>query len=78
MGAILGVGIEKTELVEVPDLLSKSLAALNGAYSSMKYKVYFMMNSRLFHERAAAQVFSDGRIEVRSIHLKALQLGLCL
>jgi hypothetical protein len=62
VGAVLGVGIENTELVEeldtdsVPDcLLKKSPATLNGAQSSKEASIYFMMVLGLLHDPARIQ-----------------------
>jgi hypothetical protein len=43
VGAVDGVGFEKTEVVDVPVLFIKSPATYNGAHSNKKAKIYFMM-----------------------------------
>jgi hypothetical protein len=62
VGAVLGVGIENTELVgeldtdSVPDcLLKKSPTTLNGAQSSKEASIYFMMVWEMLHDPARIQ-----------------------
>lgn len=74
MGAVDGVGFEKTEVVDVPVpvLFIKSPATYNGAHSNKKAKIYFMMTWARFHGHTRMRHWSH-----RSSHLKALLLQLC-
>jgi hypothetical protein len=72
VGAVDGVGFEKTEVVDVPVLFIKSPATYNGAHSNKKAKIYFMMTWAWFHGHTRMRHWSR-----RSSHLKALLLQLC-
>ena len=74
VGATLGVGTEKIELVEEPDcLLNNPLAVHDSTHSNKKHKICFIL--KLSVEACPTVAGSRAAAGVRRTYLKDLHLG---